>query len=179
MRPQTIGAAEGNDPNKVFPKLRCPGSSPRAFRLPSRGPIHGRELLFYGPARWRSWGRGAVIRHAIDHLGGEVEDLFGIADQASENGLLLFSASSRFHSKSESSSINCFHLLVVLNRFPDAPFPLPRHKQNWRNFPPLPSNQVRGQAWSSPRAQVTTGFSAVDVSQGEGAAEGRGKHEAS
>jgi hypothetical protein len=35
-----------------------------------------------------------VIRHAIDHLGGEVEDLFGIADQASENGLTPFSASS-------------------------------------------------------------------------------------
>src|SRR5258708_39501789 len=62
-----------------------------------------------------------------------------------------------------------FHLLVVLNRFPDAPFPLPRHKQ-LAQLSPLPSNQVEAGMELSPSA-VTTGVAAVDVSQGEGAAE--------
>jgi hypothetical protein len=62
-----------------------------------------------------------------------------------------------------------FHLLVVLNRFPDAPFPLPRHKQ-LAQLSPLPSNQVEAGMGLSPSA-VTTGFAALDVSEGEGAAE--------
>src|SRR5258708_22745558 len=62
-----------------------------------------------------------------------------------------------------------FHLLVVLNRFPDAPCPLPRHKQ-LAQLSPLSSNQVQAGVELSPSA-VTTGFAAPDVSQGEGAAE--------
>jgi hypothetical protein len=58
---------------------------------------------------------------------------------------------------------------VVLNRFPDAPFPFPRHKQ-LAQLSPLPSNQVEAGMGLSPSA-VTTGFAALDVSQGEGAAE--------
>jgi hypothetical protein len=109
-----------------------------------------------------------VIRYAIDHLGGEVEDLFGIADQASENGLLL-SLLQALPFQIREFFDQLFHLLVVLNRFPDAPFPLPRHKQ-LAQLSPLPSNQVEAGMELSPSA-VTTGFAAVHVSQGEGAAE--------
>jgi hypothetical protein len=35
-----------------------------------------------------------MIRHAINHLAGEVKDFFRISDQASENGLTPFSPSS-------------------------------------------------------------------------------------
>jgi len=62
-----------------------------------------------------------------------------------------------------------FHLLVVLNGFPDALLPLPRYKQ-LAQLSPLPSNQVEAGMELSPSA-VTTGFATVDVSQGEGAAE--------
>jgi len=62
-----------------------------------------------------------------------------------------------------------FHLLVVLNRFPGAPFPFPRHKQ-LAQLSPLSSNQIQAGMGLSPSA-VTTGFAALDVSQGEGAAE--------
>jgi hypothetical protein len=62
-----------------------------------------------------------------------------------------------------------FHLLVVLNRFPDAAFPFPRHKQ-LAQLSSLPSNQVEAGMGLSLSA-VTTRFAAPDVSQGEGAAE--------
>jgi len=59
--------------------------------------------------------------------------------------------------------------LVVLNRFPDAPFPFPRHEQ-LAQLSPLSPNQVQAGMGLSPSA-VTTGFAALDVSQREGAAE--------
>src|SRR6267143_1177452 len=62
-----------------------------------------------------------------------------------------------------------FHLLVVLDGFPDTPFPLPRHEQ-LAQFSPLSSNQVEAGMQFSPSA-ATTGLAAVDVSQGEGTAE--------
>jgi hypothetical protein len=59
--------------------------------------------------------------------------------------------------------------LLVLNRFPDAPFSLPMHKQ-LAQLSPLSSNQVEAGMELSASA-VTTGFAALDVSQGEGATE--------
>src|SRR5258708_13137512 len=56
-----------------------------------------------------------------------------------------------------------FHLLVVLNRFPDTPFPLPRHKQ-LAQLSPLSSNQVQAGVELSPSA-ATTGFAPPDLSQ--------------
>ncbi len=109
-----------------------------------------------------------MIRHAIDHLAGEMEDLFRVTDPKRWRTALLLPLLQALPFQIRELFDQLFHLLVVLNRFPDAPFPLPRHKQ-LAQLSPLPSNQVEAGMEFSPSA-VTTGFAAADVSQGEGAA---------
>src|SRR5258708_27259502 len=87
---QTVGAAE-RVTQPGLPELRCPGHL-QSVQAPEPGPIHG-ENCFYDQ-RGGDPGERAMIRHAIDHLAGEGEDLFRITDQASENGLTPFSPSS-------------------------------------------------------------------------------------
>jgi hypothetical protein len=59
--------------------------------------------------------------------------------------------------------------LVVLNGFPYALFPLPRHKQ-LAQLSPFSPNQIETSMELSP-GTPTTWFAAANVSQGEGAAE--------
>jgi hypothetical protein len=74
-----------------LPELRCPGHL-QSVQAPEPGPIHG-ENRFYDQGAGNP-GESAVIRHVIEHLAGEVEDLFRVTDQASENGLTPFAPSS-------------------------------------------------------------------------------------
>src|SRR5258708_13910484 len=114
-----------------LPELRCPGHF-QSVQAPEPGPMHG-ENRFYGEGSGNP-GERAVIRHVIDHLAREVEDLFRVTDQAGERPY-SFRSFKRFHSKSESSSINCSISWWFLTASRMRPSHC-RGTNSWRNFPP-------------------------------------------
>jgi len=83
---QTVGAAERTIQPRL-PEFCCPGHS-QSVQAPESGPVHG-ENRFCDQGGGDPWKR-AVIGHPIEDSGGELKDLFRIADQASENGFTPF-----------------------------------------------------------------------------------------
>lgn len=113
-----------------------------------------------------------TIQDPVDHLGGELEDLFRIPEQASEKRLLLLSLLQALPLQIGELFDQLFHFLLVLDCLPYAFFPLPRHK-HLAQFSSLPSDQVETSMELSLGA-ATTRFATADVSDGEGAAQKTG-----
>ena len=83
---QTVAAAERTTQPRL-PELRR-SSQGQSVQTPESGPIDG-ENGFYHQGSGDPW-KKAMIRYPVDDPGGELEDLFRIPEQASENGLTPF-----------------------------------------------------------------------------------------
>ncbi|MBI3694809.1 MAG: hypothetical protein HY238_08220 [Acidobacteria bacterium] len=73
----------GRLPQPLFPKAG-PGGEFEGVQASHPGPEQHRRRFHHG--RRGDTGLGPAIRNRRDHLPGEAEDLFGIGDQAAENG---------------------------------------------------------------------------------------------
>src|SRR5215469_9668572 len=84
--PQTVGAAEWTTQPRL-PELRR-SSQGQSVQTPESGPVDG-ENGFHHQGRGDPW-KKAMIRYPVDDPGGELEDLFRIPEQASENSFTPF-----------------------------------------------------------------------------------------
>lgn len=104
----------------------------------------------------------------IDHLGGSAK-IFPAYPSKRRKTALLLSLLQALPLQLRELFDQLFHLLVVLDRFPNAPFPLPRNEQ-LAQLSPLPSNQVET-IMEFPLRAATAGFATANVSQREGTAQ--------
>jgi hypothetical protein len=162
--PQTIGAAE-RTVQPALPEL-CGPRHPHRVQAPQSGPVDGQNG-FYHQGSGDPWKR-ALIGHPIEDSGGELKDLFRIADQASENGLLL-SLLQTLPFQIRKFFDQPLHLLLVAHCFPNTSFPLPGHKQLVQ-FSAFTANQVQTSMGLSV-STATVGLSTAHGAHREGAAE--------
>ena len=85
---QTVGATERTLQPRL-PEFR--GLRQRqCIQATDASPIHSQNGFYHQSGA--NPGERTLIAHPLDHLGGEMENLFRIGEQASENGLTPFAA---------------------------------------------------------------------------------------